>query len=300
VVDDESPLHEDFSSGYQHLALQRQMEEGLSMCGVPYRIHLLSDLKHKNFPNYKCYLFPNLFKIDKDTEALLHKKVLRNGNVAIFGPGTGIVGDTELSVDVPSRLFGVKMELIQKTSNRRIITQDHGHPMSMRLKTLTFGDSYAYGPLLVPADQRLPDGGSATEIGGAFYYYFFDRPGMFVNDFGRGGANSGQAGARGEDDYAILFTPAVPLPPEVLREAARYAGCHVWSEDNSVIYASQHFVSIHSARSGRHVLNLPYKATVWDMNQKKTVARQTTRLILNLNAPETRLYHLTPSSSFLP
>ena len=161
VVDDESPFYEDFSSGFQHLALQRQLEEGRALCGVPYRIHLLSDLSRANMPDYRCYIFPNLFRVDGEIEALLRKKVLRNGNVAIFGPGTGITDGQTRSAAGASRLLGVEMELVEKTCARRVILQDHGHPMSRSMGTSTYGDSYAYGPLIVPKAQRLPADGSA-------------------------------------------------------------------------------------------------------------------------------------------
>ena len=42
--------------------------------------NLLSDLERDNFPAYKVFLFPNLFKVDDNVEALLRRKVLRDGN----------------------------------------------------------------------------------------------------------------------------------------------------------------------------------------------------------------------------
>lgn len=284
VIDDESSLHEDFSSGFQHLAVERQLEEGLALCGVPYRIHLLSDLQRNNFPAYKCYLFPNLFKVDAEVEALLRKKVLRNGNVALFGPGTGITDGTTISADAASRLLGVKMEIVAKTCNRRVITQDHGHPLSKRIPTVTFTDSYAYGPLLVPAEQRFPSSGTARQLGACFYYYFFDRPGLFMNDIGQGA-----------DRYSAIFTPAVPLPAELLREFARYAGCHVWSEQNTVVRASDGFVSLHTAKGGEHVIRFPVKANVWDLNLGKPIARGTDTVRVSATGPSTWLFRFEPA-----
>jgi len=99
------------------LAVFRQIQEGLAICGVPYRIHLLSDLSKENCPDYKCYLFPNLFKVDENVEHLLKQKVFRNGHLAIFGPGTGITDGKTLSADGASKLLGVPMELIRKSSD---------------------------------------------------------------------------------------------------------------------------------------------------------------------------------------
>lgn len=294
VVDDEAALYEDFSSGFQHLAVFRQLEEGLALAGVPYRIHLLSELDHPNFPDYKCYLFPNLFKIDAETEALLRRRVLRNGHLAIFGPGTGIVDDDKLSADAASRLLGVPMELVPKRTARRVMLQDYGHPMSRRLPAMTFGDSYSYGPLLAPATQRLDPATGAKPLGTAFYFYFFDRPGLFINEFGRGAAGNVRGGQRGDEDYAVVFTPAVPLPPEVLREAARYAGCNVWSEQNAVVYAAANFVALHTAKQGRHTIRLPRPMQVWDLKTKKQISRRSDRIVVEGPAPATYMFHLGP------
>ena len=293
VVDDESALDEDSSSGFQYLAVYRQIEEGLALCGVPYRIHLLSDLAKENFPDYKCYLFPNLFKVEADIEALLRKKIFRNGHVAIFGPATGITDGRKLSAAAATRLFGIPMELVPKSSARRVILQDHGHPLSQRLETVTYGDSYAYGPLLVPTTQRLPEKESnARPLGAAFYYYFFDRPGIFVNDFGRGAVHSDNDATRGAGDYSIVFSPAVPLPPELLRECARYAGCNVWSEKNAVIEASGNFVALHTVKTGDYVIQLPRPSEVWDLNLNRRLSLSTDRITGSTQAPATLLFFL--------
>lgn len=293
VVDDESPMYEDFSTGFQHLAVYRQIEEGLALCGVPYRIHLLADLRRDNFPEYKCYLFPNLFRIDADTEALLRKKVLRNGNVAIFGPGTGVTDGQRLSADSATRILGVPMELQPKSCARRTVFQDHGHPLSARLPQATFGDSYAFGPLLLPKAQRFAPGApQATLLGATLFHYFLDRPGLFVVDHGAGARGRAAKSQRGEADFSVVFSAAIPLPPELLRECARYAGCHVWSEENAVVYAAPGFVSLHTSRRGEQLLHLPQKTAVWDMNTGKRLARRTAELRLQTTGPTTFLLSL--------
>ncbi len=76
------------------------------------------------------------------------------------------------------------MELVGKSCSRRTIFQDHGHPISRTLETSTFGDSYAFGPLLVLAVQRFDASHRAVSLGAKFLYYELDRPGLFVVDQG--------------------------------------------------------------------------------------------------------------------
>jgi len=293
VIDDRSALDEDFSSGYQHLAVFRQIQEGLALSGIPYRVHLLDDLKRANMPAYKVWLFPNLFRVNDEVIALLKKKVLRDGNVAIFGPGTAITDSEKLSAETASKLLGVKMQLFHKSSPRRILLQDGGHPISKRLATSTFSDNYAYGPLLLPAARRLdPKETTAKPLGHVWSYYWIDRTGLFVNDFGKGAAGSGKPGPRGEGDYAVVFSAAVPLPPELIRECARYAGCNIWSETNNVVHACETFVSLHSVKKGPQTIRLPRKCKVLDFHTGKVVAPAAESITVDIDPPETRMFIL--------
>lgn len=261
VLDDRAGKDEDFSAGLQHITVRRQLEDGLALAGLPYRIHLLDDLAHPAMPSYRCYLFPNLYRVTPETVALLRRTVLRNGNVAIFGPGTGITDGKELSAKGASELLGLPMELRQISPARRVLLQDRGHPISRRLPTMVFGCDHGFGPLLVPSQWPFPEGGDVTPLGATFYHYFLDRGGLLVREAGRG-ARTERMEKRGPDDYAVVFSPAVPLPPELLRECARHAGAHVWSEENAVVYACDNFVSLHSVRNGPHTIHLPRPARV--------------------------------------
>ena len=135
---------------------------------MPYRIYTLSDLNRDNFPNYKIYFFPNLFCVNDDVIALLRKKVLRDGNLAIFGPGTGITDGKILSAEPATRLLGVKMELVPRTTQRRVIVEEPRGQANAIVRELsagmTFGDSLAYGPTLVP-DERAVENSGAQSLG---------------------------------------------------------------------------------------------------------------------------------------
>lgn len=93
-------------------------------------------------------------------------------------------------------------------------------------------------------------------------------------------------------DFTVVFSAAVPLPPELLRECARFAGCNVWSEENAVVYASDTFVALHSVRSGSHTIQLPRHARVRDFYTGKSVAVKDRKLTFEIDAPETRMFIL--------
>lgn len=295
VVDDNSAMYEDFSSGYQNIAVYNQIIQGLALCGVPYRIHLLSDLARENFPPYRCFIFPDLFKVGQEELAVLRNKVFRNGNVAIFGPGTGITDGQTLTAQGASEVLGIPMELVDRQCRRRTILQDHGHFISRNLDTATFGDSHAFGPLLVPASRRFGDSlPGAVQLGSTYFYYTIDRPGLFVVDHGKGGRGNDVSAEYGAGDYAVVFSAAVPLPPELIRECARYAGCNIWSEKNMAVYASGESVAFHTVKSGKHTVTLPYSCDVLDMAGGAVLYTNATSFTVDVKAPATRSFRLVP------
>lgn len=293
IIDDESPLYEDFTRGFQNLAVIRQRIEGLGLAGIPYRLYLLSDLQKKNFPRYRCYLFPNLFKVDRKTINLLKRKVLRDGSIAIFGPGTGITDGETVSAKQAEALLGIPMKLYPWKSQRTIRIRNRNHP-ALRAKGMPalFRESYAYGPILAPDPDRLA-GSGAVVLGDAVFSFYVNAAGLVLKDFGRGASGNGKKGPRGEGDYAVVFCGAVPLPPELLRGLARYGGCNVWCDDDVVISASDSLLSIHSTEPGPYTLSLPGKfSKVTDALTGKLVAQNADSIEVKLSPPETRVFLL--------
>ncbi len=289
VIDDESLMTEDFTSGYQTLSVIWQRIVGLAHCGVPYRLFLFSDLK-KDIPNYHTWLFPDMFIVNDERLALLREKVLRDGNLAIFGPSTGISDGRHLSPDGASKLLDVPFDLVPRTAVRHVIVQDNGHPISQALPaSFTYGDSLPYGPTLVPGDRAVENNG-AVPLGHATLCWFIHRTGLFLKEFGQGAAGNGQPGARGADDYAALWSCAMPLPSNLLRVAARYAGSHIWCEEDDVIYASDSLVSLHSVKAGPRTVKLPRPCTLRDAMSWELVGEGMTEVTVDVDPPMTKIW----------
>ena len=289
IIDDQSLLYGHYTTGFNQLAVVRQRIEGLALTGIPYRIYLLSDLKKDNFPDYRCYVFPNLFKVDDETIALLKKKVLRDGKVAIFGPGTGITDGATISAAGAEKLLGIPMKLTQGQSSRRVRLRRDG----VVFKTTpipTYGDSFSYGPILAPDRERLT---SERVLGDLVSSWQVNAPGLVMKEFGRGAGGNSSHVARGAGDYAVVFSASTPIPAPVLRELARYGGCNVWVEGDAIVSGSDSAVSIHSASGGNFTIHLPRRARrIFDATTGQLVARNTDLISVKLAAPDTKMFFL--------
>lgn len=287
VVDDWSVLEEDYTIDYQYLAVIHQRLFGLSRCGVPYRLHLLEDLAREDFPDcHKLFLFPNLFRVTPERLDLLRRKLFCNGNVAVFGPASGISDGTRLSAESATALTGIPLELVRKESPRWVTLDRFEHPLTRDLPRLDFGDSYAYGPILAPREH--PD---VTRLGGIQWPTAFDGAGLVVREFGLGAAGNGRAGGRGAGDYAAVFSCAVPLPEQLLRSLARFSGTHVYSETDDLIFADSCSLTVHAVRPGPRRIRLPRPAVVTDLVRGRELGRRR-QLRFDVTPPQTEMFHL--------
>ncbi|HWB96981.1 MAG TPA: hypothetical protein VG672_09770, partial [Bryobacteraceae bacterium] len=119
VLDDSAVLETNGSGNYFNEAILWEQKMGIARCGVPHNIYLLEDLALENFPEHRVYYFPNLFRVDEARLALLKKKVLRDGNVIVWGPGSGISDGENIGTESASRLTGFGFEMIPVNSPRR-------------------------------------------------------------------------------------------------------------------------------------------------------------------------------------
>ena len=275
VLDDRAALDEDFSADFQNLAVIQQRLTGLSQCGVPYRVYLWEDLPL--LPEHRLVLFPNLFRMDEQRLRLLEETVCRDGRTILWGPGTGISDGERLGAHWASRVTGMPMTFLPESYARRVVLTAFDHPVTRRLEgSLSYGDSLAYGPLLLPEyHPEVSVQGTVLTTRGVH------RPGLAIREMEREGHR-----------WRSIFTAAVPLPAALLREMARGAGAHVYSESNDVILASRRILCIHATRGGTRTIRLPERTPVWDLMAGCLLAEETDRLELTFHPPQTRLFYL--------
>lgn len=274
IVDDASVIAEDLTLHYQYLSVIHQRMYGLSRCGVPFRLHLFEDLYRDDFPAcHRVFLFPNLFNVTPERLAVLREKVFRDGNVAIFGPATGITDGKRISADLASAVTGIPLALVRKESPRFVTVDRFDHPITAGLRErVDYGDFYPYGPLLVPQEDP-----AVVRLGGIQWPTAKDGAGLVLRQFAT---------------HTSIFSCAVPLPAELLREIARFSGTHVYSDGDDLIFADNCTLTVHSMRPGPRTIRLPQPSTVWDATTGEKVGDDLHELRLTVDPPQTRVFYL--------
>jgi len=286
ILDDTAVLETNGSGNYLNEAVMWEWKMGMARCGVPHNIYLFEDLALDNLPKHRVYYFPNLFRVDERRLDLLKKKVFRDGNVVVWGPGSGISDGTVIGTASAAKLTGFTFEMIPANAQRRILVSNFTHPITRTLGEDTIiGGTLPYGPVIMPTD--------GTELGLAWAKGGNNHIGLAIKEFGRGAVGkTGGNQTPGEGDYAAIFTTAVPLPADLWRNIARYAGAHVYTESNDVFLADSSVVALHSLKSGKKIVALPGKRRVTDLVSGQRYSNGASEIVFDLKAPETRVFLL--------
>ena len=280
ILDDEAVLETNGDGRFMNEAVMWEWKTGLARSGVPLRIHLLEDLTLPNFPPHRVFYFPNLFRIDAARRKILEEKVLRNGNVVVWGPGTGISDGATISAAQATAVTGFEFDLLPVNDHRRTLLADVSHPLTKGLSPATvLGGPLAYGPVLLPRDGHM--------LGRAWTKLGRDLAGLAVKE---------QQGADGSK-WTSVFTSTPGLPAGFWRNAARLAGAHVWCETDDIVLADSSLVAIHSAAGGPRKLLLPRACDVEDVVTGQPFARQVREINVELKSPETRVFRMLPPAA---
>ncbi|MBT4485878.1 MAG: hypothetical protein HOC71_19585, partial [Candidatus Latescibacteria bacterium] len=218
--------------------------------------------------------------------AILKEKVFCDGNVVIWGPGSGISDGEKISTESASKLTSFNFTMLPANAHRRILISNFNHPITKDLdESMVIGGPLPYGPILIPTD--------GTELGIAWAKGGMNHIGMSLKEFGKGAARSRKGiASRGKGDYSAIFMTAVQIPAYLWRNIARYAGAHVYCESNDILMADNCIVALHSLKSGQKTVLLPEKSRVYDLTKNRLVSRGTRVIKFTIEAPETRVFHL--------
>ena len=145
------------------------------------------------------------------------------------------------------------------------------HPITKGLtQDLTWGTNNKLAPILYVDDP------TATVLGQVVFSQGTTRPGFAIKTF---------------PYWTSIYSAAPALPSSLLRNIARYAGAHIYSDQGDVVYATRDLLAIHTLSGGSRRVPLPRQAkTVHDLFANKQVAQNTSTLHVKLPPNSTTLY----------
>ena len=277
LLDDESFFYETCRYNLDIPLVFQQRLWGLPRLGAPFDVFMLDDLLAGTLRPYKLYVLLNPFRLDGARRSALSKELKKDGRTALWIYAPGYLKDSP-GLENMEELTGFRFGAGEQPWGPLVHVTDFGHPITKGLAgDLSWGTNAKLAPIFHIDDPR------ARVLGEVVYSQGNCRPGFAVKEF---------------PDWRSVYSAAPNLPASLLREIARWAGVHIYSDAGDVLYANKSLVGVHTLAGGARTIKLPRTAAaVVDVFSGKTIARDTAGIEVVLEPRSTSLFSLGGAST---
>ncbi|MDW8073749.1 MAG: beta-galactosidase [Nitrososphaerota archaeon] len=285
IIDAETPFHLKLGTELLKPLVFDQLIHELYRIGTRIDIYLHDALADPKMPEYKLYIFLDTFYLTKEERRVIRERVQRSGKTVVWMLCPGFLSEDGFLNEAMEELTGMKIGVYEVKAFFEglmptfITVTDFEHPITQNLPVTTFGTATGIGPLFYTLDP------SVRVLGRLLVHQHWNTgeewPGFCVKEMA---------------DWRSIYFAAPKVPVSILRNIAKYAGVHIYSEDNDVVYANQYFLSIHSRKPGTKTIRLPRTTHVYDLISEKYVARDVSEFKVVMGPNETRLFFLGEKS----
>lgn len=288
-IGDEESFHVISEKSSQQLVeLFRNYE--IDMIGAPADRYLHNDMEYETMPDYKLYVFTNtLYLSDKERE-IIHKKLAKNKATALFMYGSGIINpDTKPHFDIRNMtsFTGINMARLDKVRSGKFRIKS-SHDIAKMLK-----DDVLYGGF----EKKMSYNGSGY-VGKvreerdvlAPLFYAEDKDAEMIGFF----ADSGLCALATKDtgSFTSIYCGAKYISAEFMRAVAKFAGCHIYTYTDDVLYANKSYITFHASSGGEKVIYLPKAASAYEVYEDKFYSENSTEIHFSIKRGQTKMFEL--------
>lgn len=216
---------------YNSLLVQQRRH--LSKIGTGYDMYAMSTLKTGKVAPHKLNIFLSPFEVTAETREAIDEYIKKDGQYAVWIYLPGISDGYSSGAENIKDLTGFDVVLETRQAWLQVEIAEGDNPLVSGINGLVYGNAMnSCSPVTYINDAE------ATILG---YMKDNGKPGLGVKEF---------------DDWTSVYSSAVNLDVDLLRNLCKAAGVHLYSESNNdVIYSNPNYVALHSAVGGKKPLN---------------------------------------------
>ncbi len=271
LLDDESFFYETVNNELDFPLIFKQRLVGLPRMGAPFDVYLLNDFLEGRLRPYKLYIFLNAFRLDEHRRSALKKELRRGGRTAVWIYAPGYIKDMP-AVENIEDITGIKFASHDRPWPSYIHITNYQHALTQNLsQDVIWGTDSRLAPLFHVEDPE------AVELGQVVYSQGRCRVGYALKKF---------------PEWTSIYSAVPNLPSAVLREIARTAGVHLYSEKGDVLYATSELLGVHTLSGGTRRFELTQNVEiVYDLFNRKVIAEGVRFFEVSLDPVSTSLFY---------
>jgi len=230
-----------------HSTVFYQMPQ-ISKIGAPFDFFQLNDFE--NLPKgYKLYIFLNTLNIDKNLKVKIQSTLKENSATALWTYAPGVIDGNEFSMDSIEETCGIKISELDICASAKIKIVDSHHKLLDGIEK-----DYIYGG---EAEQPA-NKGFLVKYPNLPVRPIFHSADTQATVLGVSNINNNPALVLKEQDgWNSIYSAVGAVPAKLLANIAEFAGCHLYSRQNDVVYAKESWLAVHFCNDGEKQLHLP-------------------------------------------
>lgn len=286
IYDEESTTLSSYQTSYETIVMLRNLE--LSRIGASADLYFHNDMKNPEMPSYKLYIFCNVFSLTDEEREAIHKKLRKDHAVAVWIYGSGVINpeaENRFAAENITKLTGIKMEMLDDMCTPKFRFNGEDHPAFRALdRKQIYGWNYRLMQLSVV--------NGVANRGHVIYPVFYSVDEDAVNTAHLLENGLPAVSVKELDGFTSVFYGAKLISSTIIRELAKFAGCHIFCDSDDVIYANRNFITIHASTTGEKKLRFPQKCTPVEVYEEKTYGTDVGSISFQMQLGETKTFWL--------
>ena len=259
----------------------------VSRIGASADMYYHNDLARDDMPSYKLYVFCNCFVLsEKEREDIL-KKLKKDNATAVWFYAPGVIDPENKPFFDPSRikeLTGINVEMDEVVISPKFKISGEHEILNNLDRGEIYGRNYRYrlnNMTLIPIDD--------TQL----LYPAFSVKDDTAKALGNFLVNKKVSFALKEmDGWNSIYIGSQHVRSDVIREIARFAGCHIFCETDDIIYSGEHYITIHAGFTGEKTLKFKKPCSPFEVYEEKCYGENVAEISFKMLKGETKTFKL--------
>ena len=290
IYDEESTQAVSQQTTAELVELPRNYEK--DRIGAPVDIYYHNDLSNPDMPSYKLYVFWNTLVLTQKERQEIRERLKKEHAVALFVYASGVIDpeqDNAFSEDYITDLTGIRIKRIDERYDSKFRINGEAHPATAGLDSRLL-----YGWF----DRRRTQSLHAAMLNPESHYDSYLYPLFYSEDseakvlarFLTSGVPA--LTLKETDGFTSLFCGAKYLKADLLRQIARFAGCHIYCDSEDVVYADRNYLVFHGSSAGTKTLRFPREVSPYEVYEENSYGKQVTEITFEAYLGETKMFYL--------
>ncbi len=265
----------------------RTSDLGCIGTSVDYYFH--NDMAREDMPDYKFYIMTNVYSITDAEREAIQRKARKNHAVLLWLYAPGYINqssDIPMQIENIEKTVGMKIGMDASTYFPYFKINEKAKNM---LNGLSTDKKYGYIDKNIHSNIWIQQTVLKTPYVNPRFYIDDDSAttlGSYLSD----GRTS--LAMREADGYTNIYCCTPVVQSDMLREIARYAGCHIYSDSGDFVYANESFVAIHASSDGIKTLEFKTSCSPYEVYEKNYYGNNCNSITFEMKKGETKMWSL--------